>query len=93
MTAEAEILQIRALSKVLPVRVKLLDTAGTQPYVANFEPGVPLSSPTTSTQAQTAASAADGAAEEPQQVWIRYRLGHYEVVYPAEGFENHHGAA
>ncbi len=92
MSAEAEILQIRALSAVLPVRVKLLDTAGTQPYVVNFEPGAPLSRPTTSTPVQTAGSASDGAAEEPQQVWLRYRLGHYEVVYPAEGFENHEGA-
>ncbi len=81
MNAEAEQLQVRPLTAVLPVRLKMLDTAG----------GVlPLSRPTTSTQGQTAASAADGAAESAQQVWIRFWRRHCEVVYPAEGFEDHH---
>ena len=90
MNAEAEQLQVRALSAVLPVCLKMLDTAGGEPYVTTYEPVLPLSRPTTSTQGQTTASAADGAAESAQQVWIRFRRRHYEVVYPAEGFEDHH---
>ncbi len=92
MTAQAEQLHVVALMAVLPVRLKLLDVAGGQPYSTTLEPGLPLSRPRTSTQVQTAASAADGAADSPQQVWLRFRPGHYEVVYPAEGFEDHNGA-
>ncbi len=92
MTAQAEQMHALALTAVLPVRLKLLDTAGKQPYATTFEPGMPLSRPRTSTQAQTAASAADGTAESAQQVWLRYRPGHYELVYPAEGSEDHNGA-
>ena len=68
MNAEAEQLQVRALTAVLPVRLKMLDTAGGEPYITTYEPVLPLSRPTTSTQAQTTASAADGAAESAQQV-------------------------
>ena len=92
MTAQAEELHAMALMAVLPVRLKLLDDSGTEPRVWTYEPGVPLSRPRTSTQAQTAASAADGTAESAQQVWLRYRPGHYELVYPAEGSEDHNGA-
>jgi len=91
MTAEAEELHARSLTAVLPVRLKLLDVAGDEPYVTTYEPGLPLSRLRTSTQAQTAASAADGAAESAQQVWLRYRPGLYEVVYPAKGFEDQTG--
>ena len=93
MTAYADEVQVSALKAVLPVRIKLLGVAG-EPYVQTYEPGLPLSPsrPTTAaeTQAQTA-SAADGAAEAPQQVWLMHRPGHYDVVYPAEGYENVHG--
>ena len=92
MTAQAEQMQVTALMAVLPVRLKVLDTAGTQPYSSTVEPDLLLSRPTNSTQAQTAASAADGAAESAQQVWLRYRPGYYEVVYPAQGCEDHDGA-
>jgi len=88
MTAEAEELHAMALTAVLPVRLKLLDVTGDEPRVSTYEPGLPLSRPRTSTQAHTAA---DGAAESPQQVWLRYRPGHYEVVYPAKGFEDQTG--
>ncbi len=73
MNAEAEQLQVRALSAVLPVCLKMLDTAGGEPYVTTYEPVLPLSRPTTSTQAAESASAADSAAESAQQVWIRFR--------------------
>ena len=59
MNAEAEQLQVRALSAVLPVCLKMLDTAGGEPYVTTYEPVLPLSRPTTSTQAAESASAAD----------------------------------
>jgi hypothetical protein len=90
MNAEAEQPQVRALTAVLPVRLKVLNTAGGEPYVTTYEPVLPLSRPTTSTQGQTTASAADGAAESAQQVWLRFWRRHCEVVYPAEGFEDHH---
>ena len=89
MALMAEQLHVMALMAVLPVRLKLLDIAGGQPYSTTLEPGLPLSRPRTSTQAQTAA---DGAAGSAQQVWPMFRPGHYEVVYPAEGFEDHNGA-
>ncbi len=88
MTAQAEQLHAMALAAVLPVRIKVLDASKTVPRVDTYEPGLPLSRPTTSRQAQTAASAAESAAESAQQVWIMFRPGHYEMVYPAEGYEN-----
>lgn len=88
MKAYAEQLQVCALTAVLPVRLKVLDTAGGEPYVTTYEAVLPLSRPTTSTQAAELAS--DGAAESAQQVCIRFRRRHYEVVYPAEGFQDHH---
>ena len=91
MRAQADQMHAMALTAVLPVRLKLLETSGGEPLVYTLQPGLPLSRPTTSRQAQTAASAAGGAAEAPQQVCIRHRLGHYEVVYPAEGYEDHDG--
>ncbi len=95
MKAYAEELQVSALKAVLPVRLKLLGVAGDQPYVRTCEPGLPVSPsrPTTAaeTQAQTA-SAAGGAAMAPQQVWLMHRPMHYELVYPAEGYGNVHGA-
>ncbi|KAA6420423.1 MAG: hypothetical protein FRX49_09585 [Trebouxia sp. A1-2] len=94
MTAYAEEVQVCALRALLPVRLKLLASAGDEPYVRTCEPGLPLSPsrpiPAADTQAQTA-SAAGSAAESPQQVWLRHRPGHYELVYPAEGCENVHG--
>ena len=51
MKAYAEQLQVCALTAVLPVRLKVLDTAGGEPYVTTYEAVLPLSRPTTSTQA------------------------------------------
>ena len=85
MAAQAEELHAMALAAVLPVRLKVLGASQTVPRVCTHQPGLPLSRPRTSAQGQTAA---DSAAESAQQVWIMFRPGHYEMVYPAEGFQN-----
>ena len=88
MTAQADQMHTMALTAALPVRLKLLSVAGDEPFVTTYEPGLPVSRPRTSIQAQTASHTA---AESAQQVWVMFRPGHYEVVYPAEGFEDHDG--
>ena len=87
MRAETEQVQVTALTAVLPVRLKLLSTAGAEPYVQTFQPD-----PCFSTSAGSAAAGHMVGARSVQQVWLVHRPGHYEVVYPAIGFENVDGA-
>lgn len=87
MKAETEQVQLTALTAVLPVCVRLLSTAGARPYVQTFEPNQRFS-----TSADSAAAGHMVGARSVQQVWLVYRPGHYEVVYPAIGFENVDGA-
>ena len=88
MRAETEQVQVTALTRVLPVRLKLLSTAGAEPYVQTLEPHQSFSA--------AAGSAAAGhmidGARNVQQVWLFHRPGHYELVYPGFGFEGVDGA-
>ena len=67
------ILQVEALVATLPLCLKILDVAGSAASIYTFEPA--------SAQSQASAPAA-------QKLWLIYRPGHYEVVYPEAGCEN-----
>ena len=89
MGAETEQVQLMALTGVLPVRVKLLSAAGAEPYVQTIQPN---QSSGIATASAAAGEMTHDAARGLQQVWLVYRPGHYEVVYPLTGFENVDGS-
>lgn len=64
---------MEALVATLPMCLKILDVAGSAASIYTFEPG--------SVQSQALAPAA-------QKLWLIYRPGHYEIVYPEAGSEN-----
>ena len=88
MGAETEQVQVTALTAVLPVRLKLLSTAGAEPYVQTFQPHQCFS---TAAGSAAAGHLVDGATSA-QQVWLAHRPGHYELVYPSVGFQDVDGA-
>lgn len=70
---------MKALVAALPLRLKILDVAGSTASVYTFEPGLTEGSPPDPRQR---------AATDVQKLWLIYRPGHYEIVYPEEGSEN-----
>ena len=79
MGKEAEHLQIKALTAVLPVRLRVLDVSGSAPYTHVFEPKT--------LHQNSAASAADRAEASVQEVALLHTPGHYDVVYLPAGFQ------
>lgn len=69
-------LQVEALVATLPMCLKILDVAGSVASIYTFEPS----------SAQSRAS--EAAPPATQKLWLIYRPGHYEVVYPEAGSEN-----
>lgn len=78
----------------LPVRLKILDVAGSAAGIYTFEPTpIGSNSPTGASAQQTAAGQSPASAKtqpdaDVQKLWLIYRPGHYEIVYPAEGSED-----
>lgn len=88
MGAEVEHLQVKALVALLPVRLKILDVAGSVASIYTFDPqadGSPVSSPRQSHAGRLDSPRTAG--QNVQKLWLIYRPGHYEIVYPAEGNE------
>lgn len=85
MNAEVEHLQVKALVAVLPVRLKILDVAGSFASVYTFEPQSESDAPRDNAGS---ASPERSPRQVVQKFWLIYRPGHYEIVYPAEGFED-----
>lgn len=83
MDAEVEHLQVKALVALFPVRLKVLDVAGSFASVYTFDP----QSDEASSDAQNS-SPQRSPGQAVQKFWLIYRPGHYEIVYPAEGFED-----
>lgn len=81
MRKEADHLHMKALVTALPVRLKLLDVAGSEAHVQTFGPG-----PCNGEAAAAGSVAALG--NNPLQCWLIYEPGHYEVLSPAEGYKN-----
>ena len=86
-------LQVKALVAVLPVRLKILDVAGSAGSIYTFEPPSTDSSPSTAAASSAQHSMAgaphrQGSRPDVQKLWLIYRPGHYEIVYPAEGCED-----
>ena len=79
----ADHLHMRALVTALPVRLKLLDVAGSRAHVQIFEPG-----DFSREGGAFGSTAAAAAAADPQQVWLIFEPMHYEVLYPAEAYKN-----
>ncbi|KAA6420458.1 MAG: hypothetical protein FRX49_09619 [Trebouxia sp. A1-2] len=94
MGTEVEHLQVKALVATLPVRLKILDVAGSAAGIYTFEPTpIGSNSPTGASAQQTAAGQSPASAKtqpdaDVQKLWLIYRPGHYEIVYPAEGSED-----
>ena len=88
MDAEVEHLQVKALVAVLPVRLKILDVAGSFASVYTFDPQSDDSSEATDNEVAGSASPQSSPRQDVQKIWLIYRPGHYEIVYPAEGFED-----
>ena len=84
MNAEVEHLQVKALVAVLPVRLKILDVAGSFASVYTFEPQSDADAPNSAGSISPQRSPR----QDVQKFWLIYRPGHYEIVYPAEGFED-----
>ena len=84
MDAEVEHLQVKALVAVLPVRLKVLDVAGSFASVYTFEPHSDLDG----RNSAAGVSPQRSPRQDVQKFWLIYRPGHYEIVYPAEGFED-----
>ncbi len=86
--------QVKALVAMLPVRLKILDVAGSAAGIYTFEPTpIGSSSPTGASTQQAAAGqppVSDRTQPEAdvQKLWLIYRPGHYEIVYPAEGSQH-----
>lgn len=80
MDAEVEHLQVKALVALFPVRLKVLDVAGSFASVYTFDPQADEAGPDASPERNPQ--------QALQKLWLIYRPGHYEVVYPAEGFED-----
>lgn len=87
--------QVKALVATLPVCLKILDVAGSAAGIYTFEPSsADNTSPSRSTTKQAAAAVRPSSSSRPwsdmdvQRLWLIYRPGHYEVVYPNEGSEN-----
>lgn len=69
-------LQVKALVATLPIRLKILDVAGTAASIYTFEPGLIDS------------RAGEAATRSMQNLWLIYRPGHYEIVYPEADCED-----
>jgi len=86
--------QVKALVATLPVRLKILDVAGSAAGIYTFEPTpIGSSSPTGASAQQASAGQSPASARtqpdtDVQKLWLIYRPGHYEMVYPAEGSED-----
>ncbi len=86
--------QVKAFVATLPVRLKILDVAGSAAGIYTFEPTFTGSSSPTGASAQQAAAGRSPASArtqpdaDVQKLWLIYRPGHYEIVYPAEGSED-----
>ena len=86
--------QVKALVATLPVRLKILDVAGSAAGIYTFEPTpISSSSPTGASPQQARAGQSPAPARtqpdaDVQKLWLIYRPGHYEIVYPAEGSED-----
>ena len=80
MGKEAEEIQIRALTAVLPVRLRILDIAGSEEHLVDYWPQ-------TSHQRSIAVSAADRAPDSAQVVALLHRLGYYDVLYIGADFQ------
>ena len=84
--------QVKALVAALPMRLKILDVAGSAASIYTFEPASAESTAagTTAQQQQGADSPRSRQRSVPsvQKLWLIYRPGHYEIVYPEEGCEN-----
>ena len=60
----------------MPMCLKILDVAGSAASIYTFEPG------------SGQGTASQAVAPPTQQLWLIYRPGHYEIVYPQAGCEN-----
>ena len=72
----ANSVQVQALAATLPMCLKVLDVAGSAAGIYTFEPSA------------TQSGASEAAPPAVQKLWLIYRPGHYEVVYPEVAFEN-----
>lgn len=78
---EAEELQIRALTRALSVRVRVLDVAGASAYARLYELRDAQDHPNSSASGSTVG--VDGADPSAQVVHLLHTPGHYNLVYPA----------
>ena len=86
---EADQLCVQALVAALPIRLKVLDAAGSSPYVQTTEP------PSASSNADGASGSLENSSDhlaEPTgdvlQVWLIFEPSHYEVLRPAEAYKH-----
>lgn len=91
MGQEADHHQLQALAAALPIRLKVLDAAGSRPSVQTFEP-VASTTSSSADGASNAVGSADGIAAAPAahvlQIWLIHKPSHYDVVLPAEAFKD-----
>lgn len=91
MGREADHHQMQALVAALPIRLKVLDAAGSRPYVETFEPVAPSAS-SSADGASNALESANGTAAAPAahvlQIWLIHKPSHYDVVLPAEAYRD-----
>lgn len=84
--------QVKALVAALPLRLKILDVAGSTASIHTFEPASANSVSATSPPQQHRSSESSSARRRPspevQKLWLIYRPGHYEIVYPERGSED-----
>lgn len=104
MGMEADNICVHALVAALPVRLKVLEAAGSWAYVGTFGPeasnacsataGASGAFDTTSssgvenTSANSALHRGAAPAADALQIWLIHEVGHYEVVYPAQAYQN-----
>ena len=82
---EADSLQIQALTAVLPVCLKVLSVAGSSMHIETFGPRSGCNCP--GSLPNSRAGSADAAGASVPEVWLMLRPGHYDVVYPSDGFK------
>ena len=77
------------------MRLRILDVAGSAAGIYTFEPSSagstsPAGSPTQQSAAAVRPSSSSRSSSDiyVQRLWLIYRPGHYEVVYPNEESEN-----
>ena len=83
----APLVQVKALVAALPLRLKILDVAGSAASIYTFEPGLGDGS-SAAAESPRATSPRQAADTDMLKLWLIYRPGHYEVVYPEESSEN-----